>query len=550
MPERESMDFDAVIVGAGPCGLSAACRLMQLARDANEELNVAVVEKGSEVGAHIVSGAVFDPTPLNELFPDWQQLGAPVTTRVAGDDVFFMSSNTSALKVPGWMVPAPMHNKGNYIISLGNLCRWLGDRAEALGANIFPGFAASEVLYEDGRVTGVATGDMGVSADGQHKESYQAGYELRAPYTIFSEGCHGNLGKDLMRTFDLRDESDPQHYGIGFKEIWSIEPKQHREGLIVHTFGWPLREDAKGGGFVYHAGDNLAYVGFIIALNYRNPHLDPFLEFQRWKHHQRISQFLQDGKRISYGARAVNKGGLQSLPQLTFPGGLLAGCDAGFLNSAKIKGSHTAMKTGMLAAEQVFAAYQAGDSSAVALKGYQERVRGSWVYDELYQARNFEPAQHKLGLLLGSAFIWIDQNIFRGRLPFTLHNRGQDHEHLRRADTAKPINYPQPDGKISHDLLSSVFLSSTNHDEDQRCHLQLADPDLPIRENLPLFDEPAQRYCPAGVYEVVEESNGEQRFQINAQNCVHCKTCDIKDPAQNINWTVPEGGGGPNYSGM
>jgi electron-transferring-flavoprotein dehydrogenase len=391
---------------------------------------------------------------------------------------------------------------------------------------------------------------MGVSADGRHKDSYQAGYELRAPYTIFSEGCRGNLGKDLMRTFDLRDKSDPQHYGIGFKEIWSIEPERHREGLIVHTFGWPLSEDAKGGGFVYHAGDNLAYVGFIIALNYTNPHLDPFLEYQRWKHHPRISQFLQGGERLSYGARAVNKGGLQSLPRLTFPGGLLAGCDAGFLNSAKIKGSHTAMKTGMLAAEQVFAAHQAGDSSAVALTGYAERVRSSWVYDELYQARNFEPAQHKLGMLFGSAFIWLDQNIFRGRLPFTLHNRSQDHEHLKRANAAKPITYPQPDGKISHDMLSSVFLSSTNHDEDQRCHLQLADPDLPIRENLPLFDEPAQRYCPAGVYEVVEEATGESRFQINAQNCVHCKTCDIKDPAQNINWTVPEGGGGPNYSGM
>ncbi len=550
MTDRERMDFDAVIVGAGPCGLSAACRLMQLARDADKKLNVAVVEKGSEVGAHIISGAVFDPTPLNQLFPDWQQLGAPVTTKVAGDEVLFMSSSASALKVPSLLVPAPMHNKGNYIISLGNLCRWLGDQAEALTVNVFPGFAASEVLYQGGRVVGVATGDMGVSADGQHKQSYQAGYELRAPYTIFSEGCRGNLGKDLMRTFGLRDKSDPQHYGIGFKEIWSIKPEQHREGLVVHTFGWPLSEDAKGGGFVYHARDNLVYVGFIIALNYTNPHLDPYLEYQRWKHHPRISQFLQGGERISYGARAVNKGGLQSLPRLTFPGGLLAGCDAGFLNSAKIKGSHTAMKTGMLAAEQVFAAYQAGDSSEGALDGFEKRVRDSWVYDELYRARNFEPAQHKFGTLLGSAFIWMDQNILRGRLPFTLHNRTPDHEYLRRADTSKTIMYPQPDGKLSHDLLSSVFLSSTNHDEDQPCHLQLADSDLPIRDNLPLFDEPAQRYCPAGVYEIVEGSSGEKQFQINAQNCVHCKTCDIKDPAQNIHWNVPEGGGGPNYSGM
>ena len=544
------MEFDAVIVGAGPCGLSAACRLMQLARDADKKLNVAVVEKGSEVGAHIISGAVFDPTPLNQLFPDWQQLGAPVTTKVAGDEVLFMRSSASALKVPSLLVPAPMHNKGNYIISLGNLCRWLGDQAEALTVNVFPGFAASEVLYESDRVVGVATGDMGVSADGRHKQSYQAGYELRAPYTIFSEGCRGNLGKDLMRTFGLRDKSDPQHYGIGFKEIWSIKPEQHREGLVVHTFGWPLSEDAKGGGFVYHAQDNLVYVGFIIALNYTNPHLDPYLEYQRWKHHPRISQFLQGGERISYGARAVNKGGLQSLPRLTFPGGLLAGCDAGFLNSAKIKGSHTAMKTGMLAAEQVFAAYQAGDSSEGALDGFEKRVRGSWVYDELYRARNFEPAQHKFGTLLGSAFIWMDQNILRGRLPFTLHNRTPDHEYLKRADTSKTIMYPQPDGKLSHDLLSSVFLSSTNHDEDQPCHLQLADSDLPIRDNLTLFDEPAQRYCPAGVYEIVEGSSGEKQFQINAQNCVHCKTCDIKDPAQNINWNVPEGGGGPNYSGM
>lgn len=544
------MDFDAVIVGAGPCGLSAACRLMQLARDSDKKLNVAVVEKGSEVGAHIISGAVFDPKPLNELFPNWQQLGAPVKTKVAGDEVLFMRSSASALKVPSLLVPSPMHNKGNYIISLGNLCRWLGDQAEALTVNIFPGFAASEVLYQGGRVVGVATGNMGVSADGQQKQSYQAGYELRAPYTIFSEGCHGNLGKDLMRTFDLRDKADPQHYGIGFKEIWSIKPEQHREGLVVHTFGWPLNEDAKGGGFLYHAGDNLVYVGFIIALNYTNPHLDPYLEYQRWKHHPRISKFLQGGERISYGARAVNKGGLQSLPRLTFPGGLLAGCDAGFLNSAKIKGSHTAMKTGMLAAEQVFAAYQAGDSSEGALDGFEKRVRDSWVYDELYCARNFEPAQHKFGTLLGSAFIWMDQNILRGRFPFTLHNRAPDYEYLKRADTSKTIMYPQPDGKLSYDLLSSVFLSSTNHEEDQPCHLQLADPGLPIRDNLPSFDEPAQRYCPAGVYEIVEGSSGEKQFQINAQNCIHCKTCDIKDPAQNINWNVPEGGGGPNYSGM
>jgi electron-transferring-flavoprotein dehydrogenase len=542
------MEFDVIIVGGGPAGLSSACRLMQLAAEAGSELNVCVVEKGSEIGAHIISGAILEPSALNELFPDWQERGAPVKTAVTGDDVFYLTSEQNATKVPGLFVPAPMHNEGNYIISLGELCRWLGEQAEAMGVNIFPGFAAADIIYEDGRVAGVVTGDMGVAENGEHKSTFEAGYELRARYTIFSEGCHGSLGKQLMQKFDLRQASDPQHYGIGLKEIWTIDPAKYKEGLVVHTAGWPLDNKTEGGGFLYHAADNQLYVGYIIALNYSNPHLNPFKEFQRWKHHPKISQFLEGGERISYGARAVNKGGLQSLPQLSFPGGVLAGCDAGFLNGAKIKGTHTAMKTGMLAAEGVFAALESAEpDDSVGL--YEQLVRGSWVYDELYKARNFAPAQHKFGNLLGAAFIWLDQNIFRGHLPFTLHNTDPDHAALVKADTAKAIEYPAPDGKISFDLLSSVFLSSTNHEENQPIHLQLIDPSVPLAKNLPLYDEPAQRYCPAGVYEIVEEG-GEKYFQINAQNCVHCKTCDIKDPAQNINWIVPEGGGGPNYPGM
>jgi electron-transferring-flavoprotein dehydrogenase len=542
------MEFDLIIVGGGPAGLSSACRLMQLAAEAGSELNVCVVEKGSEIGAHIISGAILEPSALNELFPDWQERGAPVKTAVAGDDVFYLTGEQSATKVPGLFVPTPMHNEGNYIISLGELCRWLGEQAEAMGVNIFPGFAAADVIYDDGRVAGVVTGDMGVAENGEHKPTFEAGYELRARYTIFSEGCRGSLGKLLMQKFDLRQASDPQHYGIGLKEIWAIAPAKHKEGLVVHTAGWPLDSKTEGGGFLYHAADNQVYVGYIIALNYSNPHLNPFKEFQRWKHHPKISQFLEGGERISYGARAVNKGGLQSLPQLSFPGGVLAGCDAGFLNGAKIKGTHTAMKTGMLAAEGVFSALKSAEPDD-SVGQYEQLVRGSWVYDELYKARNFAPAQHKFGNLLGAAFIWLDQNIFRGRLPLTLHNIDPDYTALVSADKAPVIDYPAPDGKISFDLLSSVFLSSTNHEENQPIHLQLTDPSVPLAKNLPLYDEPAQRYCPAGVYEIVEEG-GAKQFQINAQNCVHCKTCDIKDPAQNINWTVPEGGGGPNYPGM
>jgi electron-transferring-flavoprotein dehydrogenase len=550
MPERESMEFDVVIVGAGPAGLGAACRLLQQAQADGRELNVCVVEKGAEVGAHILSGAVFEPTALNELFPDWAARGAPVRTAVTGDEFHFLRGEQRSWRVPDLLVPHTMRNHGNYIISLGRLCQWLAEQAEALGANIFPGFAAERVLYEDGRVAGVITGDMGRSASGDEKPGFTPGYELRARYTIFAEGCRGSLGKELMTFYRLREGRDPQHYGIGLKEIWTIPPERHQEGLVVHTLGWPLPGDTEGGGFLYHAADHQVYLGYIVALNYSNPHLSPFHEFQRWKHHPAVSRHLEGGQRVSYGARAVNKGGLQSLPKLAFPGGLLVGCEAGFLNGAKIKGSHTALKTGMLAAEAVYAALAGDGQAADVLEGYEERVRESWVYRELHQARNFGPAQKAFGTLGGAAFAWLDLNLFRGRLPITLHNRRPDHAGLKLAREARRISYPKPDGRLSFDRLSSVFLSSTHHEEDQPGHLQLKDPSIPIARNLPDYDEPAQRYCPAGVYEVVTDPDGGQRFQINAQNCVHCKTCDIKDPAQNIHWTVPEGGGGPNYSGM
>ncbi len=543
------MEFDVVIVGGGPSGLAAACRLSQLAEADGKEISVVVVEKGSEIGAHILSGNVFEPRALDELYPDWKERGAPVKSAVKGDIIHYLTGDKKSIRVPGLFVPTPMHNKGNYIISLGRLCQWLGDQAEAAGINVFPGFAASEVLYDDnGRVKGVATSDMGIGKDGQQKSGYQAGYELLGKYTIFAEGCRGNLGESLMNNFDLRKDADPQHYGIGLKEIWDIDPEKHDEGLVVHTMGWPLDNKTEGGGFLYHASNNQVFLGYIIALNYTNPHLSPFHEFQRWKEHPKIRDYLEGGKRVAYGARAVNKGGLQSLPKLSFPGGVLVGCDAGFLNGVKIKGAHTAIKTGMLAAESVYVAIGNGDEYTE-LSSFDEAVEKSWVRDELYRARNFGPSLHKLGTFFGAAFTYIDQNIFRGKLPFTWRNQHADHDSLQKASDASPINYTRPDGVVSFDRLSSVFLSSTNHEEDQPSHLTLKDESIPIDFNLPEYDEPAQRYCPAGVYEVVEE-NGRSRFQINAANCVHCKTCDIKDPKQNIVWVVPEGGGGPNYPGM
>jgi electron-transferring-flavoprotein dehydrogenase len=544
--ERESMEFDVVIVGGGPAGLAAGCRLMQL----DPNLSVVVVEKGSEIGAHILSGNVFEPTALDELFPDWREQGAPVKTAVKGDDVYFLTGEQKAIRTPGLFVPRPMHNEGNYIVSLGRLSQWLGEQAEALGVNVFPGFAASEVLYdEQGRVTGVATSDMGIGKDGQKKSSYQPGYELLGKYTIMAEGVRGNLSEALMKRFDLRANADPQHYGIGFKEVWEVEPDRHEEGLVVHTAGWPLDNHTEGGGFLYHAGNNQVYLGFIVALDYRNPHLAPFEEFQRWKQHPRIRQYLEGGERIGYGARAVNKGGLQSLPRLVFPGGMLTGCAAGFLNNVKIKGAHTAMKTGMLAAESIHRALAAGDEGQSELADFEEAVRASWVWKELHRGRNFGPGLVKLGTFWGAAFTFIDQNLFFGKLPFTWRNPVPDHETLKKASECEPIDYPKPDGVISFDRLSSVFLSSTNHEEDQPSHLLLRDESVPIEHNLPNYDEPAQRYCPAGVYEVVEEG-GTPEFKISFTNCVHCKTCDIKDPLQNIVWTVPEGGGGPNYTGM
>jgi electron-transferring-flavoprotein dehydrogenase len=545
------MEFDVVIVGAGPAGLSTACRLMQLAKTHEHELTVCVIEKGSEVGAHVLSGAVLEPTALNELFPDWKEEGAPIDTPVTGDDVYYLIGEKKGFKIPSFLIPKPMHNEGNYIVSMANVCRWLAKQAETLGVEIFPGFSAAEILYaEDNSVKGVLTGDMGISKDGTKKEGYMPGMELLAKQTIFSEGCRGHLGKQLMKKFDLRKTADAQHYGLGIKEVWLVEPEKHQPGLVVHTTGWPLDNHTEGGGFLYHMDNNQVALGFIVALNYSNPHLSPFDEMQRWKLNPKISHFLEGGKRVSYGARAVNKGGMQSVPKLSFPGGLLAGCDAGFMNGAKIKGNHTAMKTGMLAAETIFEALQVDDVAGKDLIAMNENYRNSWVYDELYKTRNFGPALHKFGTLIGGAFAWFDQNIFSGKLPFTWHNTTPDHTTLKPANECPKLDYPKPDNVLTFDKLSSVFLSSTNHEEDQPCHLHLSNPAIPIDKNLPLYDEPAQRYCPAGVYEVIKNEQGEDKFQINSQNCVHCKTCDIKDPAQNITWLTPEGGGGPNYGNM
>ncbi len=545
--EREAMEYDVVIVGAGPAGLSAAIRLKQLHAD----LAVMVLEKGSEVGAHILSGALFETRALDELLPDWQARGAPLNTPVSEDRVYLYRSERSAVKLPNFAVPAPMHNTGNYIISLGRLCRWLAEQAEALGVEIFPGFAAVEILYhDDGSVKGVATGDMGRDKHGEVKDSFQPGIELHAKYTLFAEGARGQLGKDLIARYDLAAGATAQHYGLGIKELWQIDPAKHQPGLVVHGAGWPLSEHgATGGSFLYHLENNEVAVGLIADLNYANPYLSPFEEFQRFKLQAEIRKYLEGGKRLCYGARAITKGGFNSLPKQTFPGGLLLGCDAGTLNFAKIKGVHTAMKSGMLAAETVNAALQAGDPGRSDLLAYATAFKDSWLYAELYRARNFGPALHKFGTFLGGAFNWIQQNLFGGRMFFTLRDKTSDHQQLAPAARFQAIPYARPDGVLTFDRLSSVFVSNTAHEEEQPIHLQLLDSTKAIAINYREYASPEQRYCPAGVYEIVEETAG-PRLQINASNCLHCKTCDIKDPMQNIRWVAPEGGGGPNYPNM
>lgn len=546
--ERDSLDFDVVIVGAGPSGLSAAIRLKQLAQTANEELSICVLEKGSEVGAHILSGAVFEPRALNELLPDWEAQGAPLHTPVTYDDILVFPNAHRALKVPTGLAPKTMHNDGNYIISLGLLCRWLGDQAEALGVEIFPGFAAQRALIESGRVVGVVTGDMGVSRDGKAKSGYTPGMILRGKTTLFAEGARGHIGKQLRDTFNLEEGKDPQHYGLGIKELWRVP--QADPGRVMHAAGWPLREHgATGGMFLYHLSADEVVVGLITDLNYQNPYLSPFEEFQRMKHHPAIASILQGGERLSYGARAIAKGGIQSLPKMSFPGGMLIGCDAGTLNFAKIKGTHTAMKSGMVAAEVVWEAKLGGQLIEGAELPYDVAFQSSWAWQELYQQRNFGPAMHRFGNLIGAAYAFIDLNLFGGRLPWTWRDPMPDHESIKTVSQQPKIEYPKPDQTLSFDRNSSVYLTSTYHEDDQPVHLQLLDVTLPITRHWEDYLEPAQRYCPAGVYEVLETSNG-LHFQINAQNCIHCKTCDIKDPSQNINWVAPEGGGGPNYAKM
>jgi electron-transferring-flavoprotein dehydrogenase len=539
--ERERMEYDVVVVGAGPAGLAAAIRLKQLAAAAGSELGVCVIEKGSEVGAHILSGAVFEPRALNELFPDWHERGAPLNTPAVEDRFLYLTKN-HALRLP---TPPQMHNHGNYVISLGNLCRWLAVQAEELGVEIYPGFAGAEVLYDAaGRVRGVATGDMGIGRNGEPTERYTPGVELIARETLFAEGCRGSLTKTLIERFGLSVGSDPQTYALGVKELWEVEPARHKPGLVVHTIGWPLDSSTYGGSFLYHLEDHQVAVGFVVGLDYKNPFLSPFEEFQRFKTHPAIRDFFAGGRRISYGARALNEGGFQSIPELDFPGGALVGCAAGFINVPKIKGSHTAMKSGMVAAETVFARLN-GDRAG----GVREALQRSWVWDELYRVRNIRPS-FRLGLWGGLVYSAFDTYVLRGRAPWTMHHH-PDYTQLTPASQVPPIDYPRPDGKISFDRLSSVFISNTNHEEDQPAHLRLRDPAKAITINYRLYDSPEQRYCPAGVYEIVEEAGtGEKRLQINAQNCVHCKTCDIKDPEQNIDWVVPEGGGGPNYPNM
>ena len=543
--ERESMEFDVVIVGAGPSGLASAIRLRQLADEKGREISVCVIEKGSEVGAHILSGAVIEPRALNELMPDWEERGAPLNTPVT-EDHFLLLGKSRATRLP---TPPPMKNHGNYIVSLGNFCRWLGEQAEAAGVEIYPGFAAAEVLYEEnGKVKGVATGDMGIGKNGEQMANYQPGFELHAKQTIFSEGCHGSLTKTLFKKYNLRDGVGPQTYGIGIKELWEINPDKHHPGSVVHTIGWPLDTGTYGGSFLYHLEDNQVSVGFVIGLDYTNPHLSPFDEFQRFKTHPKVRPTFEGGRRIAYGARAINEGGYQSVPKLSFPGGVLIGCTAGFLNVPKIKGSHMAMKSGMLAAEAVFNALT-GEAEQAEASSYEAAIKKSWIWEELRRVRNIRPS-FKWGMWGGLVYSAIDTYLLRGRAPWTMKHH-DDHKALKKAADAPKIEYPKPDGEVSFDRLSSVFISNTNHEENQPAHLTLEDENVPISVNLAEYDAPEQRYCPAGVYEIVAEDDGSNpKLQINAQNCVHCKTCDIKDPSQNINWVVPEGGGGPNYPNM
>jgi electron-transferring-flavoprotein dehydrogenase len=546
--QRDSMEFDVLVVGGGPAGLGAAIRLKQLAAERGSELSVCVIDKGSEIGAHTLSGAVIDPRALNELIPDWKSRGAPIETEVTHDEVLFLTAKKS-IATPQWAIPAGLRNHGNYIVSLGAVVRWLGQQAEALGVEIYPGFAAAEVLYDErGAVRGVATGNMGVGRDGEPTENFQPGMELLAKYTLFAEGSRGHLGRQLIARYRLDAGADPQSYGIGIKELWEIEPSRFRKGLVVHTAGWPLDADTYGGSFLYHFEDNKVAVGFVVGLAYRNPYLSPYEEFQRYKTHPAIRGTFEGGKRLSYGARAITAGGIVSLPRTVFPGGALIGCDAGYLNASRIKGSHAALKTGMLAAEAAFEAIGAGRGGDELL-AYPEAFRRSWLFDELWQARNFKQWMGR-GLYTGTVMVGVEQVLLGGRFPWTLHHRHADHECLDPASRHRPIAYPKPDGKLTFDRLSSVFISNTNHEENQPVHLTLKDASVPVGVNLATYAGPEQRYCPAGVYEYVKDDDGADRLQINAQNCVHCKTCDIKDPTQNIVWVVPEGGGGPNYAGM